>query len=303
MNLSLDVTHTQQPESTPLRSPPVHVGGTSSVPMAFSSPPGAVIISPQPVAIDMPSPASFDPLLEHFLQVVEPSAGTCACLLERSSGGRSFRMVLEAGNIPLLQAERSWSAYAISAADGTRIASLSRSGKGAVLSALSLPASSPELAAYVLSECELNVPSRPKLNRMQLAMATLPPAIDGAPAAPTAKLLGRPPAALGAAIGQASAPGCALCESRLPGWDAARDLLTLDFPPGRALLASVQNFQLVPAAADPSLGQKKSSGSVVLVHGLMNEAEDGVDTYSLDFAHPLSPIVAFGAVLAAQAWQ
>ena len=75
------------------------------------------------------------------------------------------------------------------------------------------------------------------------------------------------------------------------------------FPPGRALLASVQNFQLVPAAADPSLGQKKSSGSVVLVHGLMNEAEDGVDTYSLDFAHPLSPIVAFGAVLAAQAWQ
>ena len=55
-------------------------------------------------------------------------------------------------------------------------------------------------------------------------------------------------------------------------------------------------------AADPSLGQKKS-GSVVLVHGLMNEAEDGVDTYSLDFAHPLSPIVAFGAVLAAQAWQ
>ncbi len=39
------------------------------------------------------------------------------------------------------------------------------------------------------------------------------------------------------------------------------------------------------------------------VHGLLSEAEGGVDTYSLDFGHPLSPLVAFGAVLAAQAWQ
>jgi hypothetical protein len=36
------------------------------------------------------------------------------------------------------------------------------------------------------------------------------------------------------------------------------------------------------------------------VHGLLSEAEGGVDTYSLDFAHPLSPLVAFGAVLAAR---
>ena len=36
---------------------------------------------------------------------------------------------------------------------------------------------------------------------------------------------------------------------------------------------------------------------------MLSETDGGVDTYSLDFAHPLSPLVAFGAVLAAQAWQ
>ena len=50
------------------------------------------------------SPASFDPLLEHFLRAVEPSAGTCACLFERGEGGKVVRMVLEEGNIPLMQA-------------------------------------------------------------------------------------------------------------------------------------------------------------------------------------------------------
>ena len=86
-----------------------------------------------------------------------------------------------------------------------------------------------------------------------------------------------------------------------------------------ALLASVQNFQLVTRAersgtdAGMSRGVRgvggvggvggKQHDSVVLVHGLLAETEDGVDTYSLDFSHPLSPLVAFGAVLAAQAWQ
>ena len=102
------------------------------------------------------------------------------------------------------------------------------------------------------------------------------------------------------------------CESRLPGWDAAHELLTLDFPPNRALLASVQNFQLVHATTTEGGHGVGRAGAgtgetaherVVLVHGLLREAEGGVDTYSLDFAHPLSPLVAFGAVLAAQAWQ
>ena len=134
MNLSLDLSHKA---ASPLRSPPVHVCGTSSLP--FPSPPSGAQLTPKPIAIDMPSPASFDPLLEHFLRAVEPSAGTCACLFERGDGGKTIRMVLEQGNVPLLQAERSWSAYSILAADGTRIASLSRSSKGAVLMALSLP--------------------------------------------------------------------------------------------------------------------------------------------------------------------
>ena len=41
----------------------------------------------------------------------------------------------------------------------------------------------------------------------------------------------------------------------------------------------------------------------MLVHGLLAEAEGGTDIFSLDFSHPLSPLVAFAAVLAAQAWQ
>ena len=293
MNLSLDVSHRT---ASSLR-PPVHVGGTSSLP------PSGAALTPRPVAIDMPSPASFDPLLEHFLRPVEP-ASSSACLFERGEGGKAIRLVLEEGNVPLLQAERSWSAYNIMAADGTRIASLSRASKGAVLTALSLPSTRAELAVYRLSECQLDhVPTKPTLNRMQLAMSSLPPD-DGAPVAPIAKTLGRDAGELAASIDR-PAPHCAQCESRLPAWDAARDLLTLDFPPGRALLASVQNFQLtLSRAADADRGRQQGAAQeAVLVHGLLSEAEDGVDTYSLDFAYPLSPLVAFAAVLAAQAWQ
>ena len=152
MNLSLDVSHRSDP---PLRSPPVHVGGTSSQP--YPSPPGSggARLTPQPVAIDMPSPASFDPLLEHFLRAVEPSEGTCVCLFQRADGGKLLRMALEQGNVPLMSAERGWSAFTILAADGTRIASLSRASKGAVLTALSLPPARAELAVYRLSECQL----------------------------------------------------------------------------------------------------------------------------------------------------
>ena len=103
----------------------------------------------------MPSPGSFDPLLEHFLRAVEPSEGTCVCLFQRADGGKLLRMALEQGNVPLMSAERGWSAFTILAADGTRIASLSRASKGAVLTALSLPPARAELAVYRLSECQL----------------------------------------------------------------------------------------------------------------------------------------------------
>ena len=152
MNLSLDVSHRSEP---PLRSPPVHVGGTSSQPYPSTPGSGGARLTPKPVAIDMPSPASFDPLLEHFLRAVEPSEGTCVCLFQRADGGKLLRMALEQGNVPLMSAERGWSAFTILAADGTRIASLSRVSKGAVLTALSLPPARAELAVYRLSECQL----------------------------------------------------------------------------------------------------------------------------------------------------
>ena len=196
MSLSLDLSHKA---TSPLRSPPVHVGGTSSQPYS-SPPPSGARLTPKPVVIDLPSPASFDPLLEHFLRAVEPSAGTCACLFERGKGGKVIRMVLEGGNILLMSAERGWGAYTILAADGTRIASLSRASKGSVLTALSLPAARAELAAYRLSECQLkHVPAKPTLNRMQLAISRLCPADEAAPTTvPVAKALGRAPGELAA---------------------------------------------------------------------------------------------------------
>ena len=53
MNLSLDLSHKA---ASPLRSPPVHVGGTSSQPYS-SPPPSGARLTPKPVAIDMPSRA------------------------------------------------------------------------------------------------------------------------------------------------------------------------------------------------------------------------------------------------------
>ena len=46
----------------------------------------------------MPSPGTFDPMLEHFLRPLEPAAGLCSCALERT-GGKTFRMMLEEGNV------------------------------------------------------------------------------------------------------------------------------------------------------------------------------------------------------------
>ena len=65
--------------------------------------PIAPILSPMPVAIDMPSP-SFDPLLEHFLRPLDPQT-MCACILERTARGKMFRMLVEDGNVLLLVGE------------------------------------------------------------------------------------------------------------------------------------------------------------------------------------------------------
>ena len=37
-------------------------------------------------------------MLEHFLRPLEPAAGLCSCALERT-GGKTFRMMLEEGNV------------------------------------------------------------------------------------------------------------------------------------------------------------------------------------------------------------
>ena len=63
-------------------------------------------LSPQPVMIDFPSPGSFDPLLEHFLRPLEELAPMTMCLMQRTGGGKGFRMLLEAGNVPLLVGEK-----------------------------------------------------------------------------------------------------------------------------------------------------------------------------------------------------
>ena len=68
-----------------------------------------------PLAIDMPSPSSFDPMLEHFLRPLDDDGTCCACLMERTSGGKAFRMFLEEGNVELLAAERRYRDFEVHA--------------------------------------------------------------------------------------------------------------------------------------------------------------------------------------------
>ena len=106
-------------------------------------------------------------------------------------------------------------------------------------------------------------------------------------------------------------------------------LLTLDYPPGRASIASVQNFQILPPPpslppSDASDAQSRPAGrsanadsatpnysaseppdaafQAVLVHGLISQTAE-LDTFSLDLRPPLSPLIAFVAALAAQDWE
>jgi len=85
---------------------------------------GRSSLTPRPVAIDIPSPGSFDPMLEHFLRP-PTSHDACNCLLQRATSGRDYLMLLEEGNIPLIRATRTGRNFTLSGADGTAFATLS----------------------------------------------------------------------------------------------------------------------------------------------------------------------------------
>jgi hypothetical protein len=64
--------------------------------------------------------------------------------------------------------------------------------------------------------------------------------------------------------------------SRLPRWDDSKQLLTLDYPPGRASIASVQNFQLAPQAC-----RRRVLGSGVCAAWCCDVVRCGATPYSL----------------------
>ena len=136
------------------------------------------LLSPVPVAIDMPSP-SFDPLLEQFLRPLDPGT-MCACVLERAARGKAFRMLVEEGNVPLLIAERRRSDFVVSSADGSHVATLHRPKRGVFILRRSAGAvTDAELAAIVLGEREVpDAPSRPSLNHLRLACGQWVPPAD-----------------------------------------------------------------------------------------------------------------------------
>jgi hypothetical protein len=283
---------------------------------------GGAQLTPEPCVIEVPSPGSFDPILEQFLRPPLSSDEACNCLLQRTKCGKEFLLMLEEGNVPLIRVTRKGRSFTLCAVDGTPFATLDyeaglRGGVGCYLlhgssSSGGMAGSSPCIAGFLLGEAELLVTGNPTINTMLLGSG-LP---DGswspdAPSAPLASIVGRsdaqmiqmlmaefdawqPDASADPSPPTPAPPCMLLLRSRCPTWNADRDLLTLDFPKGRALLASHQNFQL--ESADPEgLG-------LALVHGLM-ESEGGIDTYSLDFAAPLSPAVALAACLCAEEWQ
>ena len=227
------------------------------------------------------------------------------------------------GNVPLLSAERAGRTVWISGSDGTRFASMHGEAGGHALRSVTAPPAAPEVAAFLLGERELDVPAsmqRPRVNWMLVAT----PRVEdlGLAAPPNGKALGRPPGELlGRCASSPPRPSCRharrTCGSGSRGrWDAERELLTLDFPPGRATLASVQNFQRVDAIPPEGGGEDDADAAApptptsaasdegpepLLVHGQTAEG-DAHETFSLDFSAPLSPLLALAACIAAQDW-
>jgi len=76
--------------------------------------------------------------------------------------------------------------------------------------------------------------------------------------------------------------------SPAPVWDAERDVYAMNFH-GRARRASAKNFQLAPASQQ---FRPIDGASLCMQFGRVDE-----DTFNLDFAHPLSPVQAFGIAL------
>jgi len=166
----------------------------------------------------------------------------------------------------------------------------------------------------LLDEREItDAPSLPRLNAMRVVAAT---AVSGEFSwlnTSIAQQFGRPTGHLLSVLRGQMSCGAARVEelnSRLPRWDDSKQLLTLDYPPGRASIASVQNFQLAPQVQSAPISTQPGSSSsrrargsrASLVHGLLVTSPE-MDTFSLDFRAPLSPLIAFAACLAAQDWQ
>ena len=250
-------------DQLPVRSPPngcVTPTASSTPPiaarraMSFSSP---TPLTPLPIAIDMPSPGLFDPLLEHFLQPLEPEAGMCCCTFERPRRAGAARC----GCAPRRATCRCSAPSAPAAPSGSRLrrhavrVDARRGGRPRAALGERAPAA-PEVAAFLLGERELD--ARVDAAAARQLDARRDAARRGQRAGGAAERQGaRPPAGRAA---RSAAPArrraelptrplqdLQLWQSRLPVWDAERELLTLDFPPGRATLASVQNFQLVDA--------------------------------------------------------
>ena len=84
--------------------------------------------------------------------------------------------------------------------------------------------------------------------------------------------------------------GVVLLSTKRPRWNARTDAYELPFH-GRASLASERNFQLV-CVDEPE--------RVVLLHGKLDDEPQSL--FSLDFAHPLSPLQAFALCLSTSRW-
>jgi len=131
----------------------------------------------------------------------------------------------------------------------------------------------------------------PELNSMRVCLPRAPPAgereleVLDAPCGVLAATLDH---RLTSAPSRAAGEPYAVLESRLPKWNARTETYELPFH-GRANEASERNFQLVvPAGRDER---------VVLLHGKLDE-----DRYALDFASPLSPLLAFAISLSTWNW-
>jgi len=85
-------------------------------------------------------------------------------------------------------------------------------------------------------------------------------------------------------------------ESARPAWNASCRAYVLNFN-GRVTRPSVKNFQLVCATAQDDADDSGGDASHPRVVAQFGRVDD--DLFTLDFAHPLSPLTAFAACLSA----